>query len=158
MACEKCEREGKTKIIHFQRGGRWDTRVFCAHTYTQGKLNKAETNHVISRHQVAPIKSASRPKSADRRIKHTYSAEEDRFIIANYVTAEFGNHRGEGQMKKMRLAFEERFGWRPSANQMVGRYTRLNRDRPEIVEQVRGVPSLPVLKFMQGDGMGSKDA
>jgi hypothetical protein len=169
MACEKCINEGKIKIIHFARCGRWDTRIYCEHTYTRGKLianegsaetyhggnERKEVRHVLSRHQVAPIKKGSRQKCPDRRLKHDYTAEEDKFILANYSTkSNRYNHKGEGLMKKMLAAFEEEFGWRPTPNQMVGRYNRLRNLKPdhkplENVAETRAVPSLPVLKFMQ---------
>jgi hypothetical protein len=169
MACERCKREGKTKIIHFERCGRWDTRVYCAHTYARGKLidnegtnGRKEVRHVLSRHGVDPVKKNGRPMPEGTKVKHDYSSEEDNFILSNY-SAEENRHcyRGLGLMKIMRQNFAEQFGWLPTANQIVGRYNRLTGGKgralpPEREEEEapieRGVPSLPVLKFMQDAG------
>jgi hypothetical protein len=150
MACEKCEREGKTKTIHYQSGGRWVTRVYCPHSYAGGRLNKTETGHVIAR-QDAPS------KKSPQRVMHSWREHEDRFILQNYVTARtIRNHRGEKLMDKMLDAFGVTFGWRPTRNQVVGRYHHLHEIESELIGKVRGVPSLPVLKFMQCDGRGSE--
>jgi hypothetical protein len=171
MACEKCKQAGQTKVIHFARCGRWDTRVYCKHSYTRGKLidnegtaqtyahgdERKEVRHVLSRHDVAPLKTSTRSPPETKRTKHPYSEAEDKFILTHYTAMpESRNHRGEGVMKKMLTEFAEVFGWLPTTNQVVGRYNRLcglKQDRKpmektEKLEEVRGVPSLPVLKFM----------
>jgi hypothetical protein len=139
VACQKCIDEGKQKIIHFTRCGRWDTRIYCAHTYTRGKLNGNETHHVLS----------GQDKKQNKTIKHAYSEAEDQFIIRNY--SDHRNRllcRGEGRMQKMLDEYNRVFGRRPTANQMVGRYNRLLQMAKERAEQIRPTPSLPVLRFM----------
>ena len=153
MACEKCEQADKApKTIHFQRCGRWETRVYCEHTYKREKLNARETGHGQGRYDEPKIRR--RPtKNADR-IK--YSREMDQFILARYnskgrwVRTEF---YGTNQMKKLAAEFGEKFGVanvRP--NQLIGRWNRLQKldeVEPQHEDRERQVPSLPALKFMQ---------
>ena len=149
MACERCFKEGRHKVIHFERCGRWETRIYCEHTYQRAKLDKTQTHHVV-----AEGKIRRRPtKNADR---IAYSSEMDQFILARYgskgrwVRTEF---YGTGQMKKLAAEFGEQFGIvnvRP--NQLIGRWNRLRKleeAEPVGEEEVRGIPSLPILKFMQ---------
>jgi hypothetical protein len=174
MACRKCEQAGRTtKTLHYQKGGRWETRFTCTHQTEVGALTKVwprentGPTHTLSRHQVDPIKKNSRLPPGSKKVKHTYSEEEDKFILANYSNyTQRHAFRGQHLMQKMLVEFERLFGRRPTANQMVGRYNRLNnlkkgrkpmaRQRYDVVveeeEVVRGVPSLPVLKFMQDAG------
>ena len=158
MACERCVKEGRQKTIHFQRCGRWETRVMCEHTYTRAGI-RANNKGFGQRERLTHVVSDERrirrrpTKNADRII---YSAEMDQFILARYnskgrwVRTEF---YGTGQMKKLAAEFGEKFGIanvRP--NQLIGRWNRLQRldeVEPQHEEQERGVPSLPVLKFMQ---------
>ena len=154
MACEKCEQAGKTpKTIHFQRCGRWETRVYCEHTYKREKLNARETGHGEGRYDERKIRR--RPtKNADR-IK--YSLEMDRFILARYGSKGRWvrtNFYGTGQMKRLAAEFGEKFGIanvRP--NQIIGRWNRLQNllesQWGEEMHEPERVPSLPVLKFMQ---------
>jgi hypothetical protein len=152
MACQKCIDQGKQKIIHFARCGRWDTRIYCKHTYTRGKLSENETHHVLSRHEVDPIKKGSREAPEFKRVKHSYTEAEDKFILANYTDCRHRSpHRGMYRMQKMLDEYNRVFGRRPTPNQMVGRYNRLIRMELEKAEQIRGTPSLPVLSFMRGE-------
>ena len=164
MACEKCEQAGKApKIIHFQRCGRWETRVFCEHTYQRAGLRSHNPRFGQRDHLTHAVKDERRirrrpTKNADR---IAYSAEMDKFILARYGSKGRWvrtNSYGKGEMKVLAKDFGEKFGIanvRP--NQLIGRWNRLRqltepqreevREVPE--EEVREVPSLPVLKFMQ---------
>jgi hypothetical protein len=156
MACKKCEREGKTKTIHFERCGRWETRIFCEHTYACGKLSRNEVHHEISRHEAGKIQK--RIKRTYRGPRLEYTEAMDNFIRANYVT-DGRLFRGQGLMKKLAKEFDQKFGTKGTRpNQLIGRWTRLHKgdERRTVLGQVRGVPSLPVLKFMQD--AGSHDA
>ena len=123
----------------------------CGHqSHNKGFGQRERLTHVVSDER----QIRRRPtKNADRII---YSAEMDQFILARYnskgrwVRTEF---YGTGQMKKLAAEFGEKFGIanvRP--NQLIGRWNRLQR-LDEVEARTRGtragVPSLPVLKFMQ---------
>ena len=154
MACEKCEQAGKApKIIHFARCGRWDTRVFCEHTYKKGKLT-AHNKEFGERKRIHHVASEEETKikrcpPLGPRVK--YSREMDQWIVRNYHPSNKHDFSyGSGQMKKMAKAFDAEFstrGTRP--NQIIGRWNRLRKDG-FVAKQVRQVPSLPRLKFMEG--------
>jgi len=159
MACQKCIDQGKQKTIHFTRCGRWETRIYCKHSYARAKLNKQETGYVLSKHEASKQKSLRRKTPAWSRIYH-YSTEMDDFILATY-NPKGRLFRGQGTMRKMVEAFDEKFGRKGTRpNQLIGRYHRLQRwallDKSEALKPVgeRHTPSLPVLKFMQFDGSG----
>jgi hypothetical protein len=156
MACQRCIEAGRQKTVHYARCGRWETRVFCEHTYKREKLNSRETGHGQGRYG---DKIRRRPTKNCDRVKYTH--EMDDFILARYsskgrwVRTEF---YGTGQMKKLAAEFGERFGI-PTArpNQLIGRWNRLVKRLRAAAEEARPVPSLPVLKFMQ-DECGGRHA
>ena len=146
MACERCTKEGKQKIIHFQRCGRWETRIFCEHTYKRASIqsnNKEFGERGRLRHVVTErIKRKPTPHG-----RQVYTAEMDAFILANYNPShKWGKHVNERMAKE----FVEKFKIPATLNALVGRHHRLIEMGEEKAEPVRGVPSLPVLKFMQG--------
>lgn len=154
MACEKCEREGLSpRVITFTRCGRWETRVFCDHTYRRGSLSEEGEREGKTVHQATRILSRAkieqRPKRKSPRHRRGpkvhYSEQMDAFILLNY-----DNTRSRGVMRLMRDEFEKRFGVYVTKSQIVGRWHRLKGEAQEIAKRVRQVPSLPVLKFMQG--------
>lgn len=149
MACEKCISAGKTKIISFERCGRWETRIYCDHSYKEAKLSKAETTHVISRHEAGKAKKqARRSPVMSGRAKINYTEDMDRFIALNYSGKRGRNSYGTGYMKTLRKGFTEKFGVPVTASQIIGRWNRIKEIYGgKLVE--RSVPSLPVLKFMQ---------
>ena len=152
MACERCFKEGRHKVIHFERCGRWESRIFCEHTYKRARLDKKEIGHEESKTKIRrrPTKNADRIK---------YLPEMDQFILARYGskgrwvrTASYG----KGEMKLLAEAFSEKFAIanvRP--NQLIGRWNRLRNWERERLEREAtqrpavGIPSLPVLRFLQ---------
>jgi hypothetical protein len=143
MGC-RCKEEGKAKTIHFTRCGRWETRVYCQHTYKHQRLNARQTGHGRGRYDEQKIrrKQSGLPRRA-------YTLEQDRFILANYKPGHQHKHRGAHIMQKMTERFAELFGIQATPNMLIGRYHRLLHEHPDVVEQERPTPSLPRLKFME---------
>lgn len=151
MACEKCAQAGHTKIIHFERCGRWETRVFCAHTYTRATLNSNELRHVLSRDKVEP-RAKRRAPQFKRGPKIGYTEAMDAFILLHYPRDnKKRSRRGSRVMGVIRDEFEKQFGKCLTKGQLIGRWHRLREAalqnaRPD----ARHVPSLPKLRFMEG--------
>lgn len=156
MCCEKCEHEGKAKTIHFERCGRWETRVFCDHTYKRARLNKTQLGHISAAEARKTTVKGRRVKRVFAGPKQSYSADMDKFLLVNYSNNRA--HRGQGVMRDLCALFDAKFGTtgtRP--NQLIGRWCRLMKlEEARILSQPRGVPSLPVLKFMRDAGAGAR--
>lgn len=148
MGCEKCIAAGKQKTIHFERCGRWDTRIYCEHTYKKARLtahNKEFGERKRIRHVVTEgIKRKPTPYAARR----AYTAEMDAFILTNYIP----RHKWGAEVnRKMAREFMAKFNIPVTVNALIGRHHRLMQLEEERIEKMpRQVPSLPVLKFMQG--------
>lgn len=149
MACEKCKQAGKAKVLHFERCGRWETRFYCTHTYTKGRLRDHEIGHTLSRAGIEP-----RAKPRVRRFKRgpriEYSDAMDEFILLHYPNNKKRQRRGAKEMTIVRDEFEKKFGLPLTKGQIIGRWHRIREAAVKAAQDVRQVPSLPVLKFMEG--------
>lgn len=155
MAC-RCSEEGRQKTIHFQRCGRWETRVYCEHTYQRAGLRSHNPRFGQREHLAHVVKDERRirrrPTKGCNKIK--YTDEMDAFIQARYgskgrwVRTE---KYGKGEMKLLAKAFAEKFGLvNVTPNKVIGRWNRLKKlevAKP-VVPGERGIPSLPALKFL----------
>ena len=153
MAC-RCREEGKAKTIHFQRCGRWETRVMCEHTYQRAGLRSHNPRFGQRDHLAHVVKDERRikrrPTKGCNKVK--YTDEMDKFILARYgskgrwVRTE---KHGQGEMKALAKEFGEQFGLvNVTPNKVIGRWNRLKKlEAAKPVE--RGIPSLPTLSFMR---------
>jgi hypothetical protein len=133
MECARCKAIGKQpKTYHYARNGRWRTIEKCPHQRQETRKGQ--------------VKRKRGPKI-------NYTDEMDAFLLLHYPRDKRRYRRNAHIMDKMRDDFEGKFGLVLSKGQLIGRWHRLkglavNSAR----EETRGVPSLPVLKFMQDAG------
>lgn len=150
MACPDCQQSGKTKTIHFERGGRWETRIYCRHTYTKGRLKDHQIGHTLSRAAIEQ-RPPPRPRRFKRGPRIEWSEAMDTFILLHYPNNNKKRaRRGGKEMTIVRDAFEKQFGLPLTKGQIIGRWHRIREAAAQLAKDVRQVPSLPVLKFMEG--------
>ena len=142
MACEKCEQAGKApKIIHFERCGRWETRVFCEHTYKRAGLTEHNKIWHAQAHQ--PRRSEQKRRRAAVQMQHA------RWVHGGNGCFHSGqlqpDHKWAGRHvnELIREEFVEKFGMPATLNALMGRHRRLVRLQQEKVGLCGGCPVCP---------------
>lgn len=133
MECARCKAIGaQPKTYRYARHGQWRIIQKCRH-------KRQEVRQAQVRRKRGP--------------NIDYTDEMDAFILLHYPTDNKSRHRrGMRVMALMRDQFEAKFGVAISKGQIIGRWHRLRVAAIEAARNnVRQVPSLPVLKFMHGE-------
>ena len=147
MACKNASEEGRHKNHPLCKVREVGVARFLRAHLQAGEAQRKPNEATF--HEAGGNKNQA--TSAVRAARQILTTTMDQWIVRNYHPSNRHDWAyGSGQMKKMVKAFDAEFstrGTRP--NQIIGRWNRLRKDGV-VPKQVRQVPSLPRLKFMEG--------